>query len=688
MKDTSFKISGQMGQALGVVFALVIFLGLSTHFVFAQTGSDQEISPAATPTSLPPDPPVETPALADPQPADTPTPEPDPTVDLAASPDQESGPDGQDRETLLRQAAGQAFRDRLSPEQVFEVGLTKIVDAWAFVNFRVRSTDETEAEPRWDVAVALARWDEIRWQVALEDTPEFVEWLDQIPDELISAEARPYLDPTRAIAANAPGLWLPFPVGQTWKYLAGPHGGPGREAVDFGPFRPGERPGPDPTPAVPLTGRERDVTAAAAGVVIDRMANVLILRHGSSPAWETGYASLAAASNIRRLGEIIHQGERIGAASIEGDSTQDHVHFWVRRGGVNQIIDGQVLSEWRIYQDNGYEVGHKAGRIVYKDGTEKVDCRTVERAGLASEYCHVKHFSVAPSPLPTTTVRLVPLNPFTIPVGLTGLTSVVVDNATNLYHAHVRLSYTPATSVTVVDAFPGTPGIQVAPGGVFSDTPFAIIQNEVRTDTGVIEFEAELQVPTLAFTGSNTLIEITWQGLAPGLTTVRLDQVRLADPNDRSLSVITTTATTSSTIRIQSEFMAQGQVELQGKNDWSGVTVATSQRQVQTDPTGHFSLSLAGDHQVTLTKPGYLSAQAQGNPTVGVEIIDLGRVSLLGGEVTGDDQIDIFDMAFIASRYGSSDTRADINGDGSVDIFDLTLSAANYGQHGPITAWR
>jgi len=40
--------------------------------------------------------------------------------------------------------------------------------------------------------------------------------------------------------------------------------------------------------------------------------------------------------------------------------------------------------------------------------------------------------------------------------------------------------------------------------------------------------------------------------------------------------------------------------------------------------------------------------------------------------VNGDGQVDIFDLAFVASRYGSSDPTADINADGLVDIFDLT----------------
>ncbi|MBN1992370.1 MAG: hypothetical protein JW953_06670 [Anaerolineae bacterium] len=48
------------------------------------------------------------------------------------------------------------------------------------------------------------------------------------------------------------------------------------------------------------------------------------------------------------------------------------------------------------------------------------------------------------------------------------------------------------------------------------------------------------------------------------------------------------------------------------------------------------------------------------------------------GDVTGDGRIDIFDLSFVAARYGSNDSVADINGDGLVDIFDLVIVAGNY----------
>jgi hypothetical protein len=77
-------------------------------------------------------------------------------------------------------------------------------------------------------------------------------------------------------------------------------------------------------------------------------------------------------------------------------------------------------------------------------------------------------------------------------------------------------------------------------------------------------------------------------------------------------------------------------------------------------------------------RPGYLAIQKL-NPRDG-----LGAVTLLGGDMTGDNRIDIFDLALIGSRYGTSDPAADLTMDGLVNIIDLVITASNYGRTGPV----
>jgi hypothetical protein len=66
----------------------------------------------------------------------------------------------------------------------------------------------------------------------------------------------------------------------------------------------------------------------------------------------------------------------------------------------------------------------------------------------------------------------------------------------------------------------------------------------------------------------------------------------------------------------------------------------------------------------------------------------LGTITLVGGDVTQDNVIDIFDLTFIAAHYRSTDPTADLNADGWVDIYDLAITSGNYNQSGPVTNWQ
>jgi hypothetical protein len=57
---------------------------------------------------------------------------------------------------------------------------------------------------------------------------------------------------------------------------------------------------------------------------------------------------------------------------------------------------------------------------------------------------------------------------------------------------------------------------------------------------------------------------------------------------------------------------------------------------------------------------------------------------LPAGDATGDNVVDIFDLALIARYFNGTNPQADINGDGVVNIVDLALAAGNYRQAGPV----
>jgi hypothetical protein len=62
---------------------------------------------------------------------------------------------------------------------------------------------------------------------------------------------------------------------------------------------------------------------------------------------------------------------------------------------------------------------------------------------------------------------------------------------------------------------------------------------------------------------------------------------------------------------------------------------------------------------------------------------NLAVLTLQGGNVVADTGINIFDLARVANTLGTADRSGDVNGDGQVDIADLAIAASNFGKDGP-----
>ncbi len=265
----------------------------------------------------------------------------------------------------------------------------------------------------------------------------------------------------------------------------------------------------------------------------------------------------------------------------------------------------------------------------------------------------------------------------------TGVTQVEAVNVANLYAIEFHLAYDP-NLVEVVDADANLPGVQIGIGSIFSSSQFFVIQNEAGN--GQINFSATLQAPASAFNGTGSLVEINWLGLSPGQVALVFSGVELSTQTGEVISV----TIIDGQLQVAANALLQGQARLQGRSDHSGTTVTTADRQMQTGPDGHFELEVDGSYVLNLTAPGYLNARAAGDTGAipNSATINLGSITLLAGEMTGDDLINILDLVFMANRYGSNDPTADINHDGRVNIFDLALTASNYGMQGPTTTWQ
>ncbi len=369
--------------------------------------------------------------------------------------------------------------------------------------------------------------------------------------------------------------------------------------------------------------------------------------------------------------------------------------------GEAPIADGTCNNEESEFID--VEANNKSCRHInylknngvisgFSDGTFKPS-QFITRAETAKI---VDQFPEPTIPPTTATIRIIPAD-LQLSDGETGSTTVQVDAVTNFYASQFRLSFDPAI-VQVVDVDPNNDGVQITAGNLFVGTDHFVAVNSVDNATGQIEFSASLRDPAVPFNGSGPLAEITWQAIAEGQSDVTFTESKLSDPD--GFAVAHQRENGGITVNDGEERDSTGTVLLQGRTDHSGSDVFLLEESCEqvyyynalaaanvpgiphavTDAQGNFEISPIPGYTygcLQVFHHAYLVGQSD-------SFGELGTITLLGGDVTQDDLVDIFDLAYIGARYNSTDATADINGDGLVDIYDLALAANNYGQEGPM----
>jgi hypothetical protein len=111
-------------------------------------------------------------------------------------------------------------------------------------------------------------------------------------------------------------------------------------------------------------------------------------------------------------------------------------------------------------------------------------------------------------------------------------------------------------------------------------------------------------------------------------------------------------------------------------------TLVTS---VSAGEDGTFSLTApAGTYTVVASASGFLGAEGPAVLTAD-ETSAKAAVTLLAGDIDGNDVIDQFDAMTIGMSYNGADpAAADLNNDGVINVLDLELLAANYRLTGPL----
>ena len=306
-----------------------------------------------------------------------------------------------------------------------------------------------------------------------------------------------------------------------------------------------------------------------------------------------------------------------------------------------------------------------------------------------------------PTPMPTVTptappqgviVKVDPENTQAPPCGQQGQTAIAAQNVTDLQSFELEIAYNPSI-IEIVDSDPLLDGIQVKPGDVFGSGAQMIVVNSVDPAQGIIKFSAA--VYQQAIQGNANLIYIEWLPKNQGVGAITINQSDLYKAADNNGVEKISHSVINGQIEVSSACSSalSGKAKLQGRSDYSGIKISNGAGQeAQTGSDGSFTI--ADGASVVVSYPGYLSAASQTAALAStasansVGAASLGSIVLLGGDVNGDNIINIFDLAYMAQHYGSKDRLSDLNADNIVNINDLALAAGNYNRAGPLTNWQ
>jgi LasA protease len=219
---------------------------------------------------------------------------------------------------------------------------------------------------------------------AIDDT--FEQWQQDVgPDGFIATYQKLFGNPFKYTATivppnlQQPTLTLPWPVGETWYYTGGPHGGwvsgSGWAAIDFTP--------PDQSGCLPSSDW---VVAAAPGLVMrSETGEVLVDLDGDGheqTGWDFLYMHIADEDRVA-VGTQLQAGDHIGHPSCTGGAANaTHVHLarryngeWIPAAGPLPL----VLDGWRV---TGQATEYDGGLIKGDQAKVACECRDDAKNGV------------------------------------------------------------------------------------------------------------------------------------------------------------------------------------------------------------------------------------------------------------------------------------------------------------------
>ncbi|OHU96496.1 dockerin type I domain-containing protein [Pseudoalteromonas byunsanensis] len=125
--------------------------------------------------------------------------------------------------------------------------------------------------------------------------------------------------------------------------------------------------------------------------------------------------------------------------------------------------------------------------------------------------------------------------------------------------------------------------------------------------------------------------------------------------------------------------------------NYDGIRVYMNDVLVQINADGSFEAhTRPGEAIIRIEVNGFLPAEKTLQLAESDLTTELGTISLIGGDITKDKQINIADLTLLLASYRSTKAdgpnyvlEADYNRDEQINIQDLTILGNNYGKSGP-----
>lgn len=110
-----------------------------------------------------------------------------------------------------------------------------------------------------------------------------------------------------------------------------------------------------------------------------------------------------------------------------------------------------------------------------------------------------------------------------------------IENIADLYGVEMELSFNPAIA-QVVDADPGTPGVQIQPLSGFLSPDF-VVRRSADNVAGIIQYAATQVAPSPPVSGSGAVAAVTFQSVANGTFSMPFSDVLLSSIDGTPIDV-------------------------------------------------------------------------------------------------------------------------------------------------------